>query len=148
MKEIYYILDDNNIVVDFTEETTSFLYGTIPKEMTIEELKTILEFDCHTYTFKDNVLTSVVKEKVDETILQLQQENELLRKRIEENKKEQQKLMENAERNADMTKNSVFELTEFVGKLAQHVGLDLEGSEDVEDYSDDSKDIDVDGDIN
>lgn len=82
MKEIYYILDDNT-VVDFTEETTAFLYGTIPKEMTIEELKTILEFDCRIYTFKDGMLSSVVKEKEnDKELLELQQKNKLLEEQV------------------------------------------------------------------
>lgn len=132
MKEIYYILDDNDIVIDFTEETTTFLYGTIPKDMTIEELKTILEFDNHIYTFENNVLTSVAKPQNNAVILKLQQENEALRKQVEQNKKI-------AERNANMTKNSVFELTSFVDKLAQHVGLNLGDNENAEEDSYDDK---------
>lgn len=81
MKNIYYVLDDNT-VVDFTEKSTAFLYGTIPKEMTIEELKKILEFDNHIYTFENNVLTSVAKQQKNDDILKLKQENKLLHEQV------------------------------------------------------------------
>lgn len=95
----------------------------------------------------DDELVSLVLEKFYQDTYYNRAEKETITQLKDINKK-QNKVIENAIKTINMTKNSVFELTEFVGKLAQHVGLDLEGSEDVEDYSDDSKDIDVDGDIN
>lgn len=60
-KKIYYVLDAKHKVTDFTESETENLYGTIPVEMTIEDLKKVLDFDNRDYFYKDFMLTSVPK---------------------------------------------------------------------------------------
>lgn len=60
MKKIYYVLDGIS-VVGFTEDTTDFLYGEIDEELSIDDLKQILEFDKYDYTYEDMVLRSSLK---------------------------------------------------------------------------------------
>lgn len=92
-KIIYYILDIKGNVLDFTEEKTDNVYGSIPVDMSLMEFKKIIEFDKRLFTYENNTLTSkprltdlekiqqdfnVFKKQINEEMLQLRQRISLL----------------------------------------------------------------------
>lgn len=97
-KEIYYILDKKGNVIDFTEEKTDTLYGTIPVDMSIIEFKQAIDFDNRLFVYKNNTLSSkqkytdieklenqfkVFQKEIAETLVQLQQRISVLEKNNE-----------------------------------------------------------------
>lgn len=82
MKKIYYILNEDSQVVDFTEEVSDFLYDEVDDDISIDAIKNALDFDKRDYFYKDYILTSVAKSEVNTDILELQKENKLLHEQV------------------------------------------------------------------